>query len=92
MITSQQHEDAAFEPCLVITYMTILGWHGFFPWLFSVPIALVRGRRHALASQPPNPERPADTPVDHPIPSPEDPPIDKPSDPVTVPGVMPLPH
>ena len=40
-----------------------------------------------MASQPPNPERPADTPVDDPIPSPEDPPIDKPSDPVTVPGV-----
>jgi hypothetical protein len=39
-----------------------------------------------MASQPPNPERPAETPVDDPIPSPEDPPIDKPSDPVTVPG------
>ena len=40
-----------------------------------------------MASQPPNPERPADVPVDDPIPSPEDPPPNKPSDPMTLPRV-----
>jgi hypothetical protein len=42
-----------------------------------------------MASQPPNPDNPAEVPIDDPIPSPEDPPIDVPSDPVTVPGVAP---
>jgi len=44
-----------------------------------------------MASQPPKPAGPEETPTDDPIPSPEDPPVFIPNDPVETPETIPAP-
>lgn len=44
-----------------------------------------------MASQPPEPNGPEETPTDDPIPSPEDPPTFIPNDPVETPETIPAP-
>jgi hypothetical protein len=53
--------------------------------------ALFPAEEMTMASQPPTPNGPEETPTDDPIPSPEDPPTFIPNDPIETPETIPAP-